>query len=144
MRRPCLLTVTPRISGMFLMFTTRFGAKMSSFISASRSVPPASGAASLHEFPRRLMAWFTFAALAYSNARIAASLLFQSRQHPIGCQRQRRHAHADRIGNRVRNRSARRDYRRFTESDRTTLVVTLSGHHVHHQLADIAQSRQFV
>src|SRR5882672_10308952 len=85
----------------------RLGATMSSFNRQIRSVPPASGAASSQELPRRRIAWSRLAGLAYSNARIAASFLFQSRQHSLRCQWQTRHAHADRVGYGIRNGRAR-------------------------------------
>src|SRR5713101_1515396 len=129
--------VIPRSSRMSFMLTSRLGATISSFIRASRSVPPANTSASVQLLPSRPTACSLVVGLAYSNARIlfASLLLVQSCQHSIGRERKIRHSHADRIGYCVRDRGARRNYRRFSESDHPALVVTLAGHHMNGKLA---------
>src|SRR4029079_16735442 len=95
---PCGVEVMPSSSLIPLMFTRVFGVTMSSFMSDSRSVPPARISALRKLLPSSSTACSLVAGLAYSNARIVASLLFQGVQHPVGRERQGRHPHSDRIG----------------------------------------------
>src|ERR1044072_5647100 len=92
-----------------LTLTSRFGCTTSSFISEIKSVPPASTAASSQLALSSPTACSLVVALAYSNARIfSPSFLFQRRQDLVRGQRQRRHAHADGVGDGVRDGCARR------------------------------------
>src|SRR5215475_1466837 len=127
---------------MFLMLTTRFGVTMKSFISESRSVPPARTSVSPQDAPSSATACSLVVGLAYSNFCISPSFLFERREHTVGSQGDRRHADADGVGHRVRDRRARRDGRRFAYADDAALVVTFARHHVDFEIADVGQSRE--
>src|SRR5437867_10760232 len=119
--------VIPRSSRMSFMLTSRLGATISSFIRASRSVPPASTSASAQLLPSRPTACSLVVGLAYSNARILfASLLVESCQNAIWCNWKIRHARPDRIGHGVRDRSAGRHDGWLTQADHSALVVALA------------------
>src|SRR6185436_19467432 len=128
--KPSGVEVMPSSSVIPLMLTKIFGATMSSFISESRSVPPARISAFRKLLPRSSTACSFVVGLAYSNARIVASLLFQGVQHAVRGERQGRHPHSDRVGHGVSDNSARRYYGRLSESDDSAVVIALSGHHV--------------
>src|SRR5262245_9394402 len=127
---------------IFLMLTTRFGVTMKSFISESRSVPPARTSVSPQEAPSSATACALVVGLAYSNFCIGPSFLFESRKHAVGSQWDRRNANADGVGHRVRDRRAGRDRRRFAHADDAALVVTFARHHVDFEIADVCQSRE--
>src|SRR6185295_67159 len=141
---PCGVEVMPSSSVIPLMLTRIFGATMSSFISESRSVPPARISALRKLLPSSSTACSFVVGLAYSNARIVASLLFQGVQHAVRRERQGRHPHSDRVGHGVSDNSARRNYRRLSEPDHSPLVVALARHHVNDQLTDVADPRKLV
>src|SRR5271167_3185826 len=122
------------------MLTSRLGATTSSFISASRSVPPARIDPCS---PSSAATCSFFVGVTYSNARIGASLP-QRFQHAVGCERQEGHAHADGVGDCVGNRRAGRDYWRLGQSDDAALVVALAGHHVYLQLADVGDAGEAI
>src|SRR5262245_14245016 len=119
---------------------------MSSFISDSKSVPPASTSASAQLEPSSAAACSSVSGLAYSNARIlfASLLLVQSRQHSIGRERKIRHSHADRVSDGIRDRGPRRNHRRLAQADYSALVVAFAGHHSNHQLTDVTNARKLV
>src|SRR4051812_5883767 len=138
MRTPCRSLIS-------LLLTIRLGCTTSSFISEIKSVPPASTAASSQLVPSSPMACSLVVALAYSNARIfSASFLFQRRQNLVRGQRQRRHAHADGVGDGVRDSRARRNHRRLAQPDDAALVVALAGHHMNLEVADVANPRELI
>src|SRR5688572_3271275 len=118
-----LATVMPRSSLMSLMFTNLLGETTSSFIRASRSVPPASMSASAQLLPSRLMACSLVVGLAYSNPRIAASLLFKRCQNSIRRQRQVRHPNPDCVGDGVGDHRPRRNGWRLAKPDHAALVI---------------------
>src|SRR5271157_2058947 len=159
MRRPLPgWKLVPRSASICLILTRRLGATTSSFISASRSVPPAR---MYPCSPSSVATCSFFVGVTYSNSRIAtpdfvcgakapSSLQCPGRgpegplypnalpvcptqrfEHAIGCERQEGHAHADGIGDCVGNRRAGRDHRRLGQSDDAALVVALASHHVH-------------
>src|SRR5271165_6539028 len=130
----------PRSDSICLIFTRRFGATTSSFISASKSVPPARIEPCS---PRRVATCSFFVGLTYSNACMGASLL-QGLQNAVGRERQEGHAHADGIRDGVGDGRTGRDHRRLGQADDTALVVTLAGHHVYLQFADIGDSGQAI
>src|ERR1700691_93709 len=70
MRSPLALHETPRRSPIPLRLIIRLGATMSSFISASRSVPPARISLWPQVSLSRVMAWLLRLGLTYSNGRI--------------------------------------------------------------------------
>src|SRR2546423_14504950 len=120
---PLRVIVTPRSSAIFLMLTTRFGVTMKSFINASRSVPPAMTSVSPHCLPSSSIACSLVVGLAYSNFCIGfASFLSQRRQDAVGGKRDGRNAHADGVGNGVRDRCARRNRRRFADADHAAFI----------------------
>src|SRR5215510_2393462 len=125
---------------MPLMLTTRFGVTMKSFISESKSVPPARTSVSPQEAPSNATACSLVVGLAYSNFCIGPSFLFERREHAVGSQRERGHADADGVGHRVRDRRPRRDSRRFAHADDAAFVVTFARHHVDFEIADVRQS----
>src|SRR5262245_7303831 len=129
-------------SAMLLMLTTRFGVTMKSFISESRSVPPARTSVSPHVLPSNATACSLVVGLAYSNFCTGPSFLFKRREHAVGSQRDRTHAHADSVGHGVRNRRAGRDRRRFAYTDDAAFVIPFAGHHVDFEIADVGQSRE--
>src|SRR5262245_23040137 len=129
---------------MSLMLTTRFGVTMKSFISESRSVPPARTSVSPQETPSNATACSLVVGLAYSNFCTGPSFLFERREHAVGSQRESGHADADGVGHRVRDRRARRDGRRFAHADDAAFVVTFARHHVNLEIADVGQSRESV
>src|SRR5262245_7905825 len=124
-----------------LMLTTRFGVTMKSFISESRSVPPARTSASPQVAPSSATACSLVVGLAYSNFCIGPSFLFERREHAVGGKRERGHANADGVGHRVRDRRAGRDRRRFAHADDAAFVVTFARHHVDFEIADVGQFR---
>src|SRR5271166_7076748 len=130
----------PRSDSISLIFTRRLGATTSSFISASKSVPPARMEPCS---PSSVATCSFFVGLTYSNARMAASLLHRF-QNAVGRERQERHAHADGIRDGVGDGRTRRDHRRLGQADDTALVVALAGHHVHLQLANIGDPGQAI
>src|SRR5215471_3968954 len=145
MLNPALDALIARRSGIALIFTSRFGCTMSSFIRESRSVPPARTSASAQLLPSKATACSLVVGLAYSNARILfASLLFKSCKDSIRRKRQSRNAHAYCVCHGVRDDRARRYNRGLAESYHPSLVVTLAGHHMNNQLTDIADSSQLV
>src|SRR6185369_6451624 len=144
MRTPALVTLIPRSSATSLRLTIRFGWTTSSFISDSRSVPPARTSASAQFLPSRATACSFVVGLAYSNPRIVASLLFERVQHSIRRERQIWHAHSDCVGHRVRDHRAGRNHGRLTQADHSALVVAFAGHHMNFQLTDVADAGQFV
>src|SRR5215210_1100088 len=117
---------------------------MSSFIKESRSVPPASTSASDDELPSSATACSLVVGLAYSNARIVASLLFERRKHTVGRERQMRHSHSDGIRYCVRDCRAGRDDRRLAKPYHSALVVAFACHHVNDKLAYVADACQLV
>src|SRR5207244_9257694 len=68
----------------------------------------------------------------------------ERRQYLIRSKRQRRDADADRVGDGVRDGGAGGNNGRLAQSDHTAFVVSRTGHHVHHELADIADAGQLV
>src|SRR5258707_343171 len=101
MRNPAVgLKVTPCSSGIALMLTSRFGVVISSFISESRSVPPASTSVSPQLLPSNAETCVLLVGVANSNGRIFTSRI-QSRDNPLWCDGQKGHTHANRIGHRV-------------------------------------------
>src|ERR1035438_5385260 len=128
----------PRNWSMCLMFTRRWGATTSSFISASRSVPPARMEP---RSPSRIATCSLFVGLTYSNGRMGASVL-QSFQYAGGSERQKWHSHPDGIGHCVRNGRTGRNHGRLGQSDDAALVVTFAGHHVDLHLANVGDARQ--
>src|SRR6185436_5028318 len=122
--KPSGVELIPSSSEIPLMFTRIFGATMSSFISESRSVPPARISAFRKLLPSSSTACSFVVGLAYSNARIVASLLFQGVQNAVWGERQGRHPHSDRVGHGVSDDCARRNNRRLSEPDYSALVVT--------------------
>src|ERR1019366_3678712 len=128
----------PRNWSMCLMFTRRWGATTSSFISASRSVPPAR----MEPYsPSSVATCSLFVGLTYSNGRMCASVL-QRFQHAGRRERQKWHAHADRISDRVRDGRTGRDHGRLGQSDDAALVVTFATHHVDLHFANVGDARQ--
>src|ERR1035441_2375918 len=123
----------PRNWSMCLMFTRRSGATTSSFISASKSVPPARMEP---RSPSRIATCSLFVGLTYSNGSMSASVL-QRFQHASGSERQKWHAHPDRIGDRVRDGRPGRDHGRLGQSDDAALVVTFASHHVDLHFANV-------
>src|SRR5262245_40267785 len=120
---------------MSLILTRRFGCTMSSFISERRSVPPASTSASAQLVPSNAAACSFGVGLAYSNPRLAASLLFQSFEHSIRREWQSRYANTDGVCYRVGDYGAWRNRGRLAESDHSALVITFAGHHMNHEFA---------
>src|SRR5579871_403166 len=133
--------LTPRSSGMPLIFTRRCGAVTSSFIKESRSVPPARTSTSPQRLPSKPETCSCLVGLVYSNGRISASLV-ESRHDTVGSDGQVRHAHADGVGNRIGDGRRRRNRGRLTQPDGATLVVSLAGHHVDDEFAHITDSGQ--
>src|SRR5579872_5656344 len=130
---------------MSLMLIKRFGATTSSFINASKSVPPARISVFPQVVPSKLMAWDLLFGLMYSKGRILrTSLLFHSGEDTIGRKWKKRHSHANGIGNGVGDGSAGRDHRRLAQSDDAAFVVSLASHHVDDQFRNIAQPGQTV
>src|SRR5215470_688276 len=119
-------SVMPFSSLMSFMFIKRFGAMTSSFIRANRSVPPASTSLSPQDGDRRPTACLSVVGLAYSNARMVASFLFERFQHSIRRQRQVRHPDADRVCHGVRDSCAGRHGRRLAQTDDPSLVITFA------------------
>src|SRR5579875_2360264 len=117
----------PRSESSCLILTSRFGATTSSFIRASKSVPPARIAPSS---PSKVATCSLLVGLTYSNACMGTSLL-QRFQHAIRRQGQERHTHAYGVGHGIGDRSARRNHRRLSQADDAALVVAFAGHHVH-------------
>src|SRR5215471_8602186 len=135
------IRLIPCMSAMSLMLTSRFGVVMSSFISESRSVPPASTSTSPQFLPKRGITCSLVLGLEYSNGCMATSLI--ERCHDaIGRDGQERHAHANGVGYGIGNRSRRPDRRWLAQANRPALVVSLAGHHVHDQLRNIADAGQ--
>src|SRR5271167_4986544 len=130
----------PRNDSICLILTRRLGATTSSFISASKSVPPARMEPCS---PSSVATCSFFVGVTYSNARIGPSLL-QRFQYAVGRERQEWHAHADGIGHRVGNRRAGRNHRWLSQADHPALVVTLASHHVHLEFADVADPSQAI
>src|SRR5437660_4084245 len=124
-------------SWIFLMFTSRRGVVISSFISESRSVPPARISTSPQLFPSSAGTCSLVLGLVNSNGCIAASLI-EGCQHPVRRDGQERNTHSNGIGHGIGNSSGGRNRGRLAQADRTTLVISLAGHHVHHQLAHVA------
>src|SRR5664279_5082142 len=130
----------PRKPSICLTFTRRLGATTSSFISASRSVPPARIA------PCSLSNVATcsfFEADTYSNGCMATSLL-ERFEYAVRRERQERHSHADGIRHGIRDCRAWRNYRRLRQSNDTALVVAFAGHHVDFQFANVVQPRESI
>src|ERR1044072_3816709 len=144
MLKPALGALIARSSGMSLILTSRFGCTISSFISERRSVPPASTSASAQLVPSNAAACSFVVGLAYSNPRIAASLLFQSFEHSIRSEWQRRYANTDGVCYRVRDHGAWRTRGRVAEPDHPPLVISFSGHHVTHEFADVTDPGELV
>src|SRR5215468_5802372 len=123
------------------MLIRRLGCTTSSFIKASRSLPPARISVSSQLAPRRLTACCTLVALAYSNGRMASLLSgsgsFKGREDPIGSERQERHPHSDRVGDGVGDHRAGRDDGWLAQPDHAALVVAGPRHHVHNELANV-------
>src|SRR5882672_10598924 len=109
LKLPIRVNVRPFSSLIPFMLTSVFGVTMSSFMSESRSVPPARISALRKFLPRSSTACSFVVGLAYSNARIVASLLFQGVQHAVGRERQGRHPHSDRVGHGVSDNSSGRN-----------------------------------
>src|ERR1051326_6605989 len=127
-----------------LMFTRRLGVVISSFIRESRSLPPASISTSPQLFPSRAGTCSGVVGLEYSNGRIAASFLIERGQDAVRRKRQKRHAHANCIGYGIGNGGHGPDGGRFSQADRTTLVIAFASHHVDNQFPDIADAGKAV
>ena len=126
---------------MSLMLISRFGATTSSFISASKSVPPARISLLPQVAPSRLKAW---------ASTVRADILKRSHHAPPFCSS----AASTRSGVRGRNGTrtpialatafeiacAGRDHGRLTQSDHAAFVITFARHHVDDQLGNIAQA----
>src|SRR5208283_5701262 len=130
----------PRSDSIRLIFTRRFGVTTSSFISASKSVPPARMEPCSAS---RVATCSFFVGLTYSNACMSASLL-QGLQNAVGRERQEGHAHADGIRDGVGDGRTGGNHWRLGQADDTALVVTLAGHHLHFQLADIGDAGEAI
>src|SRR5437588_10200611 len=89
-------------SWMFLMLTRRRGVVTSSFISDSRSVPPARISTSPQLFPRRAGTCSLVLGLVNSNGCMVPSLI-QGCKHPVRGNRHEGDTHADRVGNSIGN-----------------------------------------
>src|SRR5271167_2372505 len=130
----------PRNDSICLILTRRLGATTSSFIIASKSVPPARMEPCS---PSSVATCSFFVGLTYSNARMGASLLHRF-QNAVGRERQERHAHSDGIRDGVGDGRTGRNHWRLGQSDDTALVIALAGHHVHLQFADIGDAGQSI
>src|SRR5437764_15181812 len=126
---------------MFLIFTRRRGVVISSFISESRSVPPARISTSPQLFPSSAGTCSLVLGLVNSNGCIAASLI-EGCQHPVRRDWQEGNTHANGIGHSIRDRGSGRDRGRLAQAYRTALVISFAGHHVHHQLANVTNPGQ--
>src|SRR6516225_7380096 len=113
---------------------------MSSFISASRSVPPAR---TDPLSPSSTAICSFFVGVAYSNCCMSTSF-FQCRENAIGGERQERHAHADGVGHCVRDRRAWRNHWRLSQSDDATLVVAFASHHVDLEFANVIEAGETI
>src|SRR6185437_4965945 len=127
-----------------LMFTSRLGVVISSFIRESRSLPPARISTSPQLLPNSAGTCCAAVGLVYSNGRIVASLRIERSQHAIWRDRHEGTTHADGVGDSVVDCSHWANGGRFTQADRPTLVITLAGHHVDHQFSDIANAGKTV
>src|SRR5438270_11375689 len=95
MRNPAVgVKLTPRNSGMDLMLTNRLGVVISSFISESRSVPPANTSVSPQLLPSNAETCVLLVGVVNSNGRILTSGV-QSSDNPLRRNGQERHAHAN-------------------------------------------------
>src|SRR5690242_833128 len=79
----------------FLILTSRFGVVISSFISESRSLPPARISTSPQPLPSKAGTCSGVVGLEYSNGRIAASLGVERGQDAVRGERQEGNAHAN-------------------------------------------------
>src|SRR3954464_14521861 len=87
----------------FLMFTSRLGVVMSSFIRESRSLPPARISTSPQLWPRSVGTCCAVVGLIYSNGRIAASLGIERGQDAVRGNGQEGNAHAHGFGHGIGN-----------------------------------------
>src|ERR1051326_6810023 len=118
---------------ILLMLTSRLGAVISSFISESKSLPPARISTSPQFCPRRVGTCSGVVGLMYSNGRIATSFGVERRQDAIWSKWQEGHAHPDSIGDGIRDRRHRADGGGLAQTDGAAFVIALAGHHVHHK-----------
>src|SRR5262249_37062196 len=65
-------------------------------------------------------------------------------KHAVWSQWNRRHANADGVGHGVCDRRAWRDRWRFAYTDDSAFVITLAGHHMDLEIADVLQSSNSV
>src|SRR5438445_13684826 len=121
---------------MPLIFTNRRGVVTSSFIKDSKSVPPARTSTSPQVEPSSADTCSLPLGLEYSNGRIAASFRIESGQHSVWRNRQKRHAHANGIGNCVGNRRHRPYSTRLAQADGAAPVISFAGNHWYHPLAN--------
>src|SRR5579859_7758501 len=128
----------------FLIFTRRFGVVISSFIRESRSLPPARISTSPQLLPSRAGTCSGVVGLANSNGRIAASFGVERGQDAVRGERQKRDAHAYGVGDGIRDCGHRADSGRLAQADGPALVIAFAGHHVDHQLADVADAGEAV
>src|SRR5215831_12820487 len=131
----------PCKSAIFLMFTRRLGVVMSSFMSESRSVPPARTSTSPQFLPSSGMTCSLVFGLAYSNARMATSLI-ECRHNAIGCDGQKWNADANSIGHGIGNGRSWTNRRRLAQTDGPSFVVAFASHHVYNQLRNVTDPRQ--
>src|SRR4029077_17551362 len=104
-----------------LMFTSRLGVVISSFMRESRSLPPARISTSPQFFPSSAGTWSVVCGLAYSNGRIVAS--FQRSQYAVRRDGQEGNAHADSIGHGIADSGHWSDGGWFAQADRAAFVV---------------------
>src|SRR5205809_5661240 len=128
-------------SWMFLMFTSRRGVVISSFISESRSVPPARISTSPQLFPSRAGTCSLVLGLVNSNGCIAASLI-EGCQHPVRRDWQEGNTRSNGIGYGIGNSGSGRNRRRLAQAYRAAFVVSFAGHHVHYQFTNVAYTGQ--
>src|SRR5437764_13282791 len=108
---------------MFLIFTRRRGVVISSFISESRSVPPARISTSPQLFPSSAGTCSLVLGLVNSNGCIAASLI-EGCQHPVRRDGQERNTHSNGIGHGIGTSGGRRDRARPAQAERAALVMS--------------------
>src|SRR6476660_3608402 len=107
---------------------------MYSFIRLIRSVPPARTSTSPHCAPSIPAASCTVVGLEYAKACMLCVPPLQRRQHPVGAERDTRHAHADGVSDRITNGRDRTYRRRLAEANYAALVVCLRDIQMHHNL----------
>src|SRR5437660_7688295 len=116
------LTLMVCRSGIPLMFTSRRGVVTSSFISDSRSVPPARISTSPQLFPRRAGTCSLVLGLVYSNGCMVRSLI-EGCKHPVRGNGHEWNAHANRVGHSIGDGGHRRNGRRLAQANGPTLVI---------------------